>query len=255
METRPIVPHRFHTGLRSHIDAHLPHACRNKRRGIGFITMQNAIRELDNGDLGAEPGHRFTEFAADRATTNNHERCRSCPRVEETLVRQIRNLIEPVDRRCCRTATGRNNDVLRPDVPAIDLDCAWPNKGAPSFDHVDAVAPQHFGILTRSNCCHDSLDTFDGISEVQALARSLDQRLRWHTTGERAVATKWCIADKCNRRAFPTGSTSRGETSCSPAHNEHVVVSHWHTSVDHAGQKPRQVYRAQAPDEVANIAL
>jgi hypothetical protein len=100
---------------RFEVEAHafLEHAPVDDVRHVGVLARKDARRDVDDGDIAAQPAERLRHLAADRAAADDDEVRHVLAQVEQRLVGERAGLGEARDRKHRRTRAGRDHERLR----------------------------------------------------------------------------------------------------------------------------------------------
>jgi hypothetical protein len=108
--------------------------------GLGRAEVFSA---LDDRDPGAVTAEGLPEFTGDVAAADRDQVLRNAGELHQALVREIRNPVQPLDRRDERPHPGRDHDRLRPEgaIAYGDLVLGDEKAGAPVRALVDRRDP------------------------------------------------------------------------------------------------------------------
>ena len=181
--------------------------------GLGLLDRDQAVGQLDDGDVDAVPREDLRELAADRSSAEHDQRRGQVGHGHRVAVGPVRRPLQAVDRRRGRPGAGVEHHALAGDVRrAADADASGPVQHAAAAVETgtavletldrDRVVPVVGGLVAHSagDLGPVGLDR-RGAAEVGDLARvgdhvgRRDHHLRGHAAVVRALAADQAVLD------------------------------------------------------------
>ncbi len=113
------------------------------------ILMGEEAGGVENGDVGAEHAMGLAELEADRAAAQDDQMLNALTDVEDGLIGQIRDLVEPRDRRDRRRGAGGDDEAAGADQHAAGLHGELVEEVGLRLDHADAEPGEAFDAIIR----------------------------------------------------------------------------------------------------------
>ena len=187
------------------------------RRHLGVVAGEEA-GGLEDRDLGAEAAVGLRQLRPDRPAADDEEPLRPPRKIEDALVGEVRNLVEPRDRRRGRARAGGEDEAAGLNDDLARRDGVGPGEARLRLDDADAERGETLGRIVRGDRLdhaadmvahprHVDLRVAAADAEARAVANALselargDQRLRRHAADIEAVAAHAVALDEDDRHA------------------------------------------------------
>ena len=109
-----------HAGAEVHADPLRGEDAGQHGARLGFLAGKEPVLALDDLHLRSEAPEGLRQLAADGPAAEDRDRCGQLDEIEDRLVGEERDGVEPSDRRHGRAGTGGDHHQLRPDRTAVD---------------------------------------------------------------------------------------------------------------------------------------
>ena len=242
----------------AHVDALLGQPTADGLADGARLARDEPVAALDDRHLGPEPAHRLGHLGADRAATDHDQVARDLLRARDLPVRpDAVERRDPVDRRDERVAPGGDDDPVRLDAPAGDLDHASagdPRLAAQDVDaaigqpgHLAAVVVVADHVVAPAQYLGDLEVAVDGLASARRLERLLariaraQERLRGDAAPVAALAADELALHHRDPHAAVGERAGADLAARSGADHDRVVglVTHGAFSLSRSARRPR----------------
>ena len=206
----------------------LAHQSIKHNRGAFRILVRERLHGFEHGDLRAQPAKSLREFKPDRSRADYNQVRRANVEIEHRLIGEVRDFVEPADRRNGRRRAAGNNKATRLDCQILDNHRVRIGETGFALDDAHAERAKALPGIVRRNRRDDATHVIthaleidgDGLrrhAERRGAARALsvlagcDQRLRRHASGIEAVASHLAFLDEHDRNAEGRGGRRDGK--------------------------------------------
>ncbi len=210
-----VGPHRLSRPAAADHDAFLGQDLPNAGDDVGVLFVDDLVEHFHHDDLAAETPEELRELDADVAAAEDQKRGGKGILVQERYVVEESVLHEPFDRWDGGPGAGGDDDVVRGQPPAIDVDLAARRQRGLAEDHLDAECAELFriivmldGVALRAHRIHHRLRRHARRPGFQAVGigmlhlvnetRRGHQRFGRHAAGPEAVAAQLLPLDQRN---------------------------------------------------------
>ncbi len=209
--------HSFGAGVEAHVDAFLSQDVEDEGADRRVLAVDQVVCALHEGDLDPEAAEELAELDADRAAAEDHDARRQGLERRRLAVGPVAGVCEAVDRRDARVAAGGDDDPLRFQCPAVDIDTA--GAGDPRFASNDGHSlPLVAGDLAAV------VEVADHVVAVLGDLRPLDLRLGDACCSAGVEAGFRRPQQRLGGDAGPIGALAADQLALDERHVESLVV-------------------------------
>jgi hypothetical protein len=214
--------------------------------GLGLLPGEDPVRGLDDGHPRAELREGLRELDADRAATHHQQVLRLLGQVEQRPVVEVRNRVQPVDRRDAGVRARREHHPRAAHDLPVHVERVRGGQARPSTDEVDPLRLQLLGRLVRGDAVDDVVHVPHHRGEVDVAHRAeppllrlpgtghpvrhVEQRLAGDAAVVRAVPSGLGLVDQGDAAAGHAGGARGGEASRTRSEDDQVVPAHRRSS-------------------------
>src|SRR4051794_20211083 len=232
---------RLHFRVGQDFDAFLLENAREFFRDLFVLDRQEHRHDFDDRDLRAEAGEDRSEFAADRARADDEHRLRYVADFQDVVGVDDALAVRLDVRQVARTGTHRQDDVLRAQRFAVDLNHSLSGQSAEAGDALDLVLFEKEldafrvrvddSLLARLNDVPVEMHVADGDAELFRLLNLgpdvgvFEQRFGGDAAAvETRAADEWILLDDGDLHAELPGANPGHIAARTAADHHHVVL-------------------------------